>query len=91
MDPWLDCRYALLMGHNMDLRAPIFLIAVPQLADNNFVRSVILLLEHQASGSMGVVINRPTALPIDEFCASQDMVFQGDVSGFVHELSLIHI
>jgi putative transcriptional regulator len=33
---------------------------MPQLQDPNFVRSVVLLCEHQEEGAMGLVINRPT-------------------------------
>lgn len=40
--------------------APGILIAVPQLDDPNFARSVVLLLEHNESGAMGVVFNRPS-------------------------------
>ena len=38
--------------------APGLLIAVPQLDDPNFARSVVLLIEHNDSGAMGIVFNR---------------------------------
>ncbi|MED5464552.1 MAG: YqgE/AlgH family protein [Myxococcota bacterium] len=67
------------------LKAPAILIAVPQLADTNFSRAVVLLLEHQPEeGSMGVVLNRPTELELGEFCSSQDMTFQGNKKGLVY-------
>ena len=62
------------------LGAPTFLIAVPQLVDPNFFRSVVLLVEHSDEGSMGIVVNRPIELEIGEFCASQDMSFNGDAT-----------
>lgn len=37
--------------------APGILIAVPQLADPNFHRSVVLMVEHNAQGALGLVIN----------------------------------
>ncbi len=40
--------------------APTFLVAMPQLQDPNFNRSVVLLCEHHEGGSMGLVINRDT-------------------------------
>ncbi|MGI8888082.1 MAG: YqgE/AlgH family protein [Nocardioidaceae bacterium] len=40
------------------------LIATPQLADPNFDRTVILILDHDADGAIGVVINRPMELPL---------------------------
>jgi len=40
--------------------APSLLVAMPQLQDPNFARSVVLLCEHQDEGAMGLVINRTT-------------------------------
>lgn len=37
--------------------APGVLIAVPQLADPNFHRSVVLMIEHNAQGALGLVLN----------------------------------
>lgn len=43
--------------------APGFLIAVPELMDPNFARTVVLLLEHGGeNGAFGVVLNRPMKL-----------------------------
>ena len=39
-----------------------FLIAMPNLADENFARSVTLICEHSEEGCMGIVINRLTDL-----------------------------
>lgn len=38
--------------------APGFVVATPALTDPNFERSVVLLVEHGATGSLGFVINR---------------------------------
>lgn len=45
--------------------APGFLIAVPQLDDPNFSRSVVLMLEHTAQGAMGITFNRPSEILLD--------------------------
>jgi putative transcriptional regulator len=44
--------------------APGLLIAVPQLEDPNFARSVVLLIEHSPAGAMGIVFNRPSDIPL---------------------------
>ena len=40
--------------------APSLLVAMPQLQDPNFAKSVVLLCEHREEGAMGLVINRST-------------------------------
>jgi putative transcriptional regulator len=42
------------------------LVASPQLGDPNFERTVVLMLDHGADGALGVILNRPTGLPVDE-------------------------
>ena len=44
--------------------APGFLVAVPQMGDPNFQRSVVLMLEHGEGGAMGIIVNRPTTLKL---------------------------
>lgn len=41
------------------------LVATPQLRDPNFVRTVVLLLEASAEGAVGVVLNRPSEVPVE--------------------------
>ena len=38
------------------------LVASPSLADPNFRRAVVLMLEHSDEGALGLVLNRPTPL-----------------------------
>ena len=40
--------------------APTLLVSMPQMADPNFARLVVLLCEHGPEGAFGLVINRPT-------------------------------
>jgi putative transcriptional regulator len=40
------------------------LVAAPGLRDPNFRRTVVLIIEHQASGSLGVVLNRPSDVAV---------------------------
>lgn len=53
------------------------LIAAPSLVDVNFHRTVVLMLEHNADGAVGVVLNRPSDLRTretlpEEFAAALD-------------------
>ena len=41
------------------------LVATPLLVDPNFYRTVILMLEHDEEGSVGIVLNRPTQERVD--------------------------
>ncbi|WP_435245768.1 YqgE/AlgH family protein [Streptomyces sp. NRRL F-5630] len=42
------------------------LVATPALADPNFARAVVLVLDHDAEGTLGVVLNRPTPVGVDD-------------------------
>lgn len=42
------------------------LVATPVLADPNFARTVVLLLEHDDDGALGIVLNRPGEARVDE-------------------------
>lgn len=48
--------------HTSDSLANHFLIAMPNLRDPNFARTVALICEHTEEGAMGIVINRVTDL-----------------------------
>ena len=57
------------------------LIATPQLADY-FRRSVVLVLEHNEEGAMGVVLNRPTETPVAE--AVPDLADLAGADSLIH-------
>jgi putative transcriptional regulator len=42
------------------------LVASPALRDPNFRRTVVLIIEHQAAGTVGVVLNRPSDVAVRE-------------------------
>jgi len=58
--------------------APGFLVAVPQLLDPNFRQSVVLLLEQNPEGALGVVINHDSPLLLRELCADHEIPYGGD-------------
>jgi len=51
--------------------APGFLIAMPQLGDPNFQRTVIFVLEHGPEGARGLVLNRPGPFTLREVADGQ--------------------
>ncbi|MCM2575789.1 YqgE/AlgH family protein [Streptomyces meridianus] len=60
------------------------LVATPALADPNFDRAVVLLLDHDEEGSLGVVLNRPTPVEVHDIlepwaglAGEPGVVFQG--------------
>lgn len=50
----------------MDSLKGHLLIAAPQLADPNFARAVVLMIEHDENGAFGVVLNRPSGRTVHE-------------------------
>jgi putative transcriptional regulator len=42
------------------------LVATPQLLDDNFARTVVLLLQYDEDGALGLVLNRPTGTEVGE-------------------------
>lgn len=50
----------------MKLNKGKLLLSEPHLADANFIRSVILLVEHDENGSVGFVLNQPLNKTISE-------------------------
>lgn len=64
--------------------APGILIAVPQLDDPNFARSVVLLIEHNDSGAMGIVFNRPSEIALREIGKEHGMdVHEGAGNAYI--------
>ena len=39
--------------------APILLVSMPQMADPNFARTVVLLCDYTEEGAFGLILNRP--------------------------------
>jgi len=67
-----------------DLAAGRLLVATPALVDPNFERTVVLLLDVDENGALGVVLNRPSPVPVGEILgawsdlvAEPDVLFQG--------------
>jgi putative transcriptional regulator len=61
-----------------DLVAPVMLLAMPQVADPFFRKSVVLLLAHQEEGSFGFIVNRSTDLKVAEILRELEIDWGGD-------------
>lgn len=59
------------------LETPALLIAMPQVLDPFFHRSVVLLVHHDDEGSFGFIVNRPTRIRIKEILSGMEIVWQG--------------
>lgn len=66
------------MMAGMNPQAPCLLVANPLLLDPNFLHAVVLLIEHDEHGAMGIVLNRPLPLELAQICAESHLTFAGD-------------
>ncbi|MCI0529881.1 MAG: YqgE/AlgH family protein [Nitrospira sp.] len=48
------------------LRQGVLLFSIPELRDPNFSQTVVLLINYEKEGAMGVIINKPTEISLDE-------------------------
>ena len=69
------------------------LVATPGLADTNFRMSVLLMIEHNRDGALGVMLNKPSGVPVErassnwhDVAAEPKVVFVG---GPISQSSLI--
>ena len=67
-----------------------FLVAIPELIDSNFYKSVVLMFHHDEDGASGLILNRPSPVSLHEVwdqisdseCdVEQPMYFGGPVDG----------
>lgn len=79
----------------MDLRPGSLLVASPGVIDPNFADSVVLVLEHNEEGALGVVLNRPTMVPVstvlegwERLVGEPGLLFQGGPVGLDGALAL---
>ena len=59
------------------------LVGKPMLGDPNFERSVILVLEHNADGALGLVLNRPTDVLVADALPGWEVI--------AHDSPVLHI
>lgn len=49
-----------------DVEPGTLLVAAPSLLDSNFRRTVVYVIDHRGEGTLGVVLNRPSEVDVDE-------------------------
>lgn len=88
--PWSQHRPA------QGLRAGMLLVASPEMTDENFADSVVLLLDVDADGALGVVINRPSPLLVAtvmgewaDWVSEPEVLFRGGPVGPEGALALV--
>lgn len=72
------------MTRRTDVAAGTLLLATAELVDPNFARTVVLVLDVDDDGVLGVVLNRPSPVPVAEvlapwgaLCAEPEVLFRG--------------
>src|ERR1700722_11946594 len=82
-----------------EAQAGRLLVATPVLGDPNFRRTVVLIVEHEVEqGTLGVVLNRPTQVPVGqvleswtELATDPSVVFNGGPVAPTSALALAHL
>ncbi len=64
-------------GPKLEEIAPGMIVAMPNLSDENFNRTVVLLLRSTEEGAFGLVINRGSGIPLASFCQEQQIDYRG--------------
>ncbi len=67
-----------------NIETPTLLIAMPRVLDPFFYKSVVLLIEHQPAGALGLILNHPTQVAASELLAGIQIVWRGDKSAKVY-------
>jgi putative transcriptional regulator len=72
-------QFACYLGRVTDspLRASL-LVAMPQLQDPNFIRTVMMIVQHDEDGTFGLVLNREVDVCARELCEGLEMKWGGD-------------
>lgn len=71
------------MQRGVDPLAGRLLVATPALSDGPFAASVVLLLDHDEGGTVGVILNRPGRVPVAEVAPGWERAVTGPAVVFV--------
>ena len=67
-----------------ELTTPVLLVAMPQVLDPFFHRSVVLLIHHEEEGSFGFIINRATGIHLPEILKGMQVTWHGETEAVAH-------
>jgi putative transcriptional regulator len=68
-----------------DLKAPVLLVALPQVLDPFFHHGVVLLIRHEESeGSFGFLVNRPSDIKVSEILQGMEVAWRGGEEAVAH-------
>ncbi|HUO86822.1 MAG TPA: YqgE/AlgH family protein [Thermoanaerobaculia bacterium] len=67
-----------------DLQTPVLLVALPQVVDPFFNKSVVLLIHHDEEGSLGLIVNRPTGISVGDILEGMEIPWSGDAALLTH-------
>ena len=59
------------------------LLASPRLIDPNFARAVVLMIQHNDHGALGLILNRPLQITVQQAC-EQSLGERCEVDGVLH-------
>lgn len=59
------------------LEPPVLLLAMPQVMDPFFHKSVVLLIHHTEDGGVGFIVNRPTGVSVADVLEGLEIEWQG--------------
>jgi putative transcriptional regulator len=66
------------------LTTPVLLVAMPQVLDPYFQRSVVLLVHHEDEGSFGFIINRTSGIRLTEILQGMEVAWHGEDEAVAH-------
>lgn len=67
------------------LHPPLLLVAMPQVLDPFFHKSVVLLVHHDdEEGSLGFIVNRPTGIRVGEILSGMEIRWSGEEGAMAH-------
>lgn len=66
------------MAAGDSLEPPILLLAMPQVMDPFFHKSVVLLIHNEEEGGVGFIVNRPTSVSVSDVLEGLEIDWNGD-------------